>query len=373
MRAEVFKDNKLLRCGYTTGTCAAAAAKAAAAMLLGREKIENIAVVTPDGTRLMLDIEDINSDKYGVSCAVRKDSGDDPDVTNGILIYARVCKTASGIEIDGGEGIGRVTREGLNQPVGAAAINSTPRQCIKKGVEEICKSFGYSGGIKVVIYAPDGRETAEKTLNSALGIIGGISILGTSGIVEPMSEDALKSTIELEIKMKSRKNGYIAAVPGHYGEVFAENELGLNGENIVTMSNYIGCTIDYCNEQNVKGLLLVGHIGKLVKLGAGIMDTHSKNGDARAEIMAAACIRAGADIELVKAVLECITTDEAIGIIKKQGLLDEVMTQIINKAERYLKRRAYDMPIGAVIFSDKYGFLGKTENADKLIKLLNEV
>ena len=199
MKSFITKDGKQLRRGFTTGSCAAAAAKAATAMLLGEKEINTVRLVTPKGTGLDLDITDILISDDSVSCAVVKDSGDDPDVTNGIKVYAAVERAGSGIEIDGGEGVGRVTRPGLDQPVGAAAINSTPRKMIAEAVREIAEKHNYSGGFKVTVSVPEGIEIAKKTFNGRLGIEGGISILGTTGIVEPMSDEAVVETIRTEL------------------------------------------------------------------------------------------------------------------------------------------------------------------------------
>ena len=197
MKEFVMRDGKKLRLGYTTGSCAAAAAKAAAWMLLSGSKKETIRLLTPKGMELALAVENIHLSPDCVRCAIRKDSGDDPDITRDTLIYAEVRKTETvGIVIDGGQGIGRVTKPGLDQPVGAAAINSVPRRMIQENVEEVCGLFGYTGGLYVMISAPDGETLAKKTFNPRLGIEGGISILGTTGIVEPMSEQALVDAIQ---------------------------------------------------------------------------------------------------------------------------------------------------------------------------------
>ena len=199
----VVKQNKRLRCGYTTGSCAAAAAKAAAELLLGGENPEQVELLTPKGILLTLTPEDCRRGETWAGCAIRKDGGDDPDATNGILVYARVEQdNGSEILIDGGTGVGRITLPGLEQPVGAAAINRVPRAMIQNAVEEICEAYDYRGGLRVVISVPQGEEIAQKTFNPRLGIQGGISILGTTGIVEPMSETALIKSIEVEMGVR---------------------------------------------------------------------------------------------------------------------------------------------------------------------------
>ena len=203
MEQYIEKDGKRLRLGYTTGSCAAAAAKAAAWMLLTGRRKETITLDTPKGIRLELAVREITMHADSVSCAIEKDSGDDPDVTKGTLIFASVRRTDEpGVHIDGGEGVGRVTKRGLDQPVGNAAINSVPRQMIRENVEEVMALTDSSGGLDVVISAPEGETLAKKTFNPRLGIVGGISILGTTGIVEPMSEAALVETIRVELRQR---------------------------------------------------------------------------------------------------------------------------------------------------------------------------
>ena len=169
----IIKNNKKLHYGYTTGSCAAAAAKAAVYMLLGGRKIERVDLRTPKGILLHLSIQDIHMEPSRVSCAVQKDGGDDPDATHGLLIYAEVTLTETpGVHVDGGKGVGRVTKKGLEQPVGAAAINKVPRAMIEGAVREAAEEFEYQGGFSVVISVPKGEETARKTFNPRLGIQG---------------------------------------------------------------------------------------------------------------------------------------------------------------------------------------------------------
>ena len=199
---EIWYEQKKLKTGYTTGSCAAAATKAALEMLLSGNEIQNISLLTPNQTELYLEVKDISIARDWVSCGIQKDSGDDPDVTNGICVYARVEKqSGTEIIIDGGIGVGRVTRKGLEQSIGQAAINKVPREMIIKEVKEQCAKYGYHQGLSIVVSVPEGVELAKKTFNPRLGIEGGISILGTTGIVQPMSEKALTDTIFLEMKM----------------------------------------------------------------------------------------------------------------------------------------------------------------------------
>lgn len=371
MEKYTFKNNKMLRYGYTTGSCAAAASKAAAIMLFRKCNIHSITIMTPKGMGLNMEVLDITMGDGYVSCAIKKDSGDDPDATDGILIYSKVSKTEHGqIEIDGGIGVGRVTRPGLEQPVGSAAINRVPRQMICQEVMDVCNEFEYSQGMKVEISIPDGIEIAKRTFNPRLGIEGGISVLGTSGIVEPMSEAALIDTIKVEMKMlkTSGKNDILVTL-GNYGENFSINELNIDIADGVKCSNFIGETIDYAVELELKSILFVGHIGKLVKVAGGIMNTHSKNADARMELLMAAAIEAGISLESAKKILSCITTDEAIHILQEEENVDKTMQILVDKMQFYMRKRGYEkVDIEVIIFSNEFGLLGKTNLADNLAK-----
>lgn len=370
----VIKNNKKLRMGYTTGSCAAGAAKAAAYMLLNRREIGTVSLVTPKGIELSLELLDIHKEEGYVSCAVRKDGGDDPDATNGILVYARVEKTSEpGILVDGGEGVGRVTKPGLEQPVGSAAINRVPRLMIRQGIEEICEAAGYTGGISVVISIPEGASVAQKTFNPRLGIVGGISVLGTSGIVEPMSEAALIRSIQVEMNMLTADGArYLLITPGNYGQAFVREQMHLDLEKAMKCSNFVGETIDMAVESGVKGILFVAHIGKFIKVAGGIMNTHSRCADSRAELMAAFALRAGATLEQAKAILDTLTTEEAVALLEQYGLKEAVMPLIVERIIYYLDHRAYGrLELGLVLFSNEHGLLGMTENAREMIgKLL---
>lgn len=380
----IYKNQKKLRCGYTTGTCAAAAVKAALEMLFTDETEEKVTLMTPKGVELSLQISGISTSveelleisKYPepqsriVTCAIQKDSGDDADVTNGIHIYASVWKISKGIDIDGGIGIGRVTEHGLDQPKGYAAINSVPRKMIAEQVQHEIEAYGYEGGIQVVISAPEGVALANRTFNPRLGIKGGISILGTSGIVEPMSEKALVDTIRTEIQQKTVQGKKdLLIVPGNYGEQFLKETLKIDVEKAVKCSNFIGETIDMAYEFQVRSLLLVGHIGKLVKLGAGIMNTHSKMADGRMEVLASCAVLADVPVDEIKEILKSLTTDEVIAILIRNHALEKTMAILMKRIEEQLEHRAYEgLEIGAITFSKQYGLLGMTSKAEQLLR-----
>ena len=230
------KNNRKMRFGYTTGSCAAGAAKAAVSMLLKGGTVKTVELMTPKGILLNLEILHIEKGIGQVSCAVKKFAGDDPDVTDGIEVFVKAEKTNfSGIRIEGGKGVGRVTKRGLEQPVGSPAINQVPRSMILREAEEICSETDYEGGLLLTVSIPQGEEIAGRTFNPRLGIEGGISVLGTSGIVEPMSEAALIKSIEVEMRQKVENGAaYLLVTPGNYGASFLREHMDLpSGEHEV--------------------------------------------------------------------------------------------------------------------------------------------
>ena len=367
----VYVGGKRLRRGFTTGSCAAAASKAAVQMLLSGSRVEYVDLVTPKGIPIHVPVEDISVSPDSVSCAVRKDGGDDADDTNGALVYAKVSrKVSEGIEVDGGVGVGRVTRRGLDQPVGNAAINRVPRSMIKEAVEDVCGAYGHIGGISVEISVPEGERIAERTFNSRLGIVGGISILGTSGIVEPMSETALLGSIKAEMKVfMAPGRRYLLTVPGNYGKDFLASYPDLEGQQPVECSNFIGDFLDMAVELGAEGVLLVGNLGKLVKLAGGIMNTHSRNADSRMEILASNAVMAGADAETARRVMGCVSTDDALEVLSEKGLVGPTMDVLIPKMEFHMNHRVKGaLKVAAITFSSEFGVLGETPSARELLK-----
>ena len=374
MKEYVIRDGKRLRMGYTTGSCAAAAAKAAAWMLLSGRRKETIRLMTPKGMELTLAVRDIRLSPDCVSCAIRKDSGDDPDITRDTLIYAEVRKTEdAGIVIDGGQGVGRVTKPGLDQPVGAAAINSVPRRMIGENVSEVCALLGYSGGLRVVISAPEGEMLAKKTFNPRLGIVGGISILGTTGIVEPMSEQALVDTIRVELRQR-RESGadYVLLSPGNYGADYIKDAMGIDPATAVMTSNFIGDTLEMCRELGFHGALLIGHIGKLVKLAGGMWNTHSRYGDCRMDILAACAAAEGLHGAAAEELLQCATCDDALRLLKENDCFDAVLRRLAARIGTMMQYKSGEMEAGAILFSKEYGYLCQTQGAAELLRRIRE-
>lgn len=495
MNEFVFKNQKKLRCGLTTGTCAAACAQAAMLRLLTGQVLSEVTVRLPESRKWVRESiaeasvhEEISEngerretrqdsdgmsqlqqagsveDSTGSSAqrvtlsvyptadggfATRKDAGDDPDVTNGteIRAYIQVCDVASmpagafvsangRLYLTGGEGVGRVTKPGLEQAIGQSAINRVPRQMIFDAVQQVLEDFGEDACTTcylITISVPAGAELAQRTFNPMLGIDGGISILGTTGIVEPMSEAAIVATIETSIRQvlamedvavsgaeKLRKEevsasqkpeaseeqtevdeaaGWprasashedqavsadsgrkedgdigrrarrILAVPGNYGQRYVEQQLGLRGVPVVEVSNYIGEAIDLAVSYGATDFLLVGNVGKLVKLAAGIMNTHSRVADGRWEIFAAHLALCGGTRAQVVAMREATTTEEMLTRLEEMGLRVPVMASIMGEIEAHMAHRIRgQMDFGVIVYSERFGRVGETAGAERLLE-----
>ncbi|MCM1334475.1 MAG: cobalt-precorrin-5B (C(1))-methyltransferase CbiD [Bacteroides sp.] len=374
MEGSVYRGGRMLRLGFTTGSCAALAAKAAARALITGETPDFSEIVTPNGTPLRVRVEEAAISDGFASCAVKKDGGDDPDATNGLLIFAEVSRIPSGVEITGGVGIGRVTKTGLDQPVGEYAINSVPRRMIAAAIEEVAEKYETRGGFRVTIYAPEGAEVAKKTYNPRMGIEGGISVIGTTGIVEPMSNAALIETIRLEEKMR-RAEGHksLLLTLGNYSGNFIAEKMPFALGKSVKCSNFIGEALDAAIELGFKNALIVGHIGKLVKLGAGIMNTHSGQADGRMDVLVTCGVLAGADVGLLKKLPDCATTDAALALLSGDEAFRRTLDILAERAAFYLNARVKNaLTVGAVMFSDKHGVVVKTPSYDRLFREIAE-
>lgn len=383
-----------MRYGFTTGSCAAAAAKAAAYMLLSGRKKTEITIETPKGIPYTARILEISRSEREVSCAVKKDGGDDPDITSGALIFAKAAFDSAHemsvttnnrriiqenelprhaqVIIDGGQGVGRVTKPGLDQPVGNAAINHVPREMIEREVLQVCQVMDYRGTLFVEISVPDGEKLAEKTFNPRLGIVGGISILGTSGIVEPMSTQAILDTIRVELRQqRALGREEVVISPGNYGLDFLKNTYHYDLDKSVKCSNFIGLTIDMAVEEGFKRLLLAGHIGKLIKVAGGIMNTHSREADCRMELLTAFAVKCGVNAKDAGKILECVTTEEAVRILQECGKCREVMDYAMERILFYLDKRAQGkLAIECIMYANEFGALAKSKEAEAWFTLL---
>lgn len=370
----VRSGQKLLRCGYTTGTCAALAARGAAELLLSGAVPRTLQLVTPKGWPVQVLPAVCRMEGDAALCGVEKDAGDDCDITDGMTVQAVVSRTdGAGILIDGGEGVGRVTRPGLDQPVGAAAINSVPRRMIGEEVRDVCRRFGYTGGLRVEIRIPGGAEAAQKTFNLKLGIEGGLSVLGTSGVVEPMSEQALVDTIGLEIRQAAAQSKRLILTPGNYGADFLHaNGLDSLGVPVVKCSNFIGDALDMAAAEGIETLLLVGHMGKLVKLAGGVMNTHSRWADCRTELICAHAAVCGAGQDFCTALLAAPTTDACLELLDKAGLREAVLQRLVEAMAGHVQRRAGEnCRAGIMMFSNQYGLLGLSDTAKEILAQWN--
>ena len=375
MEQMTYQGGQALRRGWTTGSCAAAAAQAATMLLLTGVAPAEIALQTPVGITFHLPVEQPRWEDGAAVCTVRKDAGDDPDVTNGVRISAAMRRVESGVSIEGGAGVGRVTQPGLSVPVGEAAINPAPRAQITAAVEHVARENGYAGGFSVVISAENGAELAKQTYNEHLGVVGGISILGTSGVVEPMSEKALLDTIRLELDSRYAAGQRIAFLcPGNYGADFSRDTLGLDLEQAVKCSNFIGNTLDYAAFRGFADILLVGHAGKLVKLAAGVMNTHSSVADGRQEIFTAHAALCGAGRATLEGLMDAVSVDACIDLLNKDGLRDAVLARIGAAIEKRLALRLRGKARAEfIMFTGKYGILAQSSGARALCERLKEI
>ena len=380
MEEYVYIDGKKYRRGYTTGSCATAASKAATYMLLTKKKIKTINIDTPKGIPLTLDVQNISLNNDYVECSIKKDGGDDIDATHTMDIYAKAeiidRENGEDIIVCGGYGIGVVTKKGLSVEVGKAAINPTPMKMINYEIrkvigEDISATLGEGKSLKITISAPKGEEIAKKTFNPRLGIIGGISIIGTTGIVEPMSDEGWKKSLSIELKMKKEQGlDKIILVPGNHGEQFIREKLNLDMKYVVRTSNFIGYMLKEAQRMGYKKILMAGHIGKFIKLSAGIFNTHSKVADTRSEILISNLALMKAPYDLLEKINECLTAEEAVEVINENNyteFYDKVSNKCRYKVKQYLGDD--DTEVEVIMFSMDKTLLGKSDNTDSLVEV----
>lgn len=381
MEEYVYIDGKKYRRGYTTGSCAAAASKAATYMLITQKKIESVNIDTPKGIYLTLKPGNIEINKEYAICSIQKDGGDDIDATHTMDIFAKaemIDRENEGedIYVTGGIGVGTVTKKGLKVEVGKSAINPVPMNMIKTEIRKVLGTdlntyIDKTKTLKITIYAPQGVEIAKKTFNPRLGIVGGISILGTSGIVEPMSDEGWKKSLSIELEMK-RAQGLdkIILVPGNHGEEFIREHLKIDMNNCVRMSNFVGYMLNEAKRLGFKKILMAGHIGKFIKLSAGIFNTHSKVADARSEILISNLALMKAPYDLLEKINECLTAEEAVEVINENNyteFYDKVSNKCRYKVKQYLGDD--DTEVEVIMFSMDKTLLGKSDNTDSLVEV----
>jgi len=377
----IVQNGKKLRYGYTTGSTTAGACKSAVEIYFNKENLSTIEIETPKGWDLILDVEKTeigieNGIKF-VKTSIIKDAGDDPDATDKIEIFAKVkevdeiletkenfINSSRTISILGGVGVGKVTKKGLQVEIGKPAINPVPQKMIFHEVEKVLPK---GKKIEITIDIPEAVEIGKKTFNPKLGIIGGISILGTTGIVKPMSEEAFKDSILLELKISLEENprDTVIITPGNYGKKFLVDKLGVNSKEILVMSNFMGFILDNIHMLGVKKIILVGHIGKLIKVAGGIFHTHSKISDGRMEILGANALLCGEAPSDVIKIINSNTTEEGLSYLKLEKTNKAIAKKIKEKCE---KRMFEEVEVEVLTFSFDYGELARTEGFDKIIE-----
>jgi len=368
MEQTLVRDGKELKYGYTTGTCATGAALAAVMLLENGNAPAAVTVTTPKGWPVIMEVLQPHRGSDWAETTIRKDAGDDPDVTHQHLITARVQRNSSGqVVFKGGTGVGTVTKPGLQIPVGEPAINPVPRKMIEEALKPFMKdSFGYT----VTISVPEGEQLALKTFNPRLGIVGGISIIGTSGIVEPMSEEALKESLAIDLNMKKAAgHTRIVMTPGNYGRDLGLT-LGIPEEIVVKTSNFAGYMLDRAAEMGFKEILWVGHLGKLVKIAAGIFQTHSSIADGRLETLAAWAGSEGASQELIQGILHSNTTEEAVSLLYQADMAPVFAIIARRVSERSRERVRGEISVGTILFTLEKGVIGMDDNGKGLLEAI---
>ena len=355
-------NGKKLRYGFTTGSAATAAAKSAAEFLINGNYSENVEIILPTNEKLLIETKTLEIiDDYSI-CSIIKDAGDDPDITNGIEIFAKVRKIERNeIKIIGGIGVGKVTKKGLAIEIGDWAINPVPRQMIRENLSEYIKDKNF--GLEVEISVPNGEEIAKRTLNEKLGVIGGISILGTTGIVKPMSEEAFKKSLDVELEVLLAEIGKKEVIFsfGNYGKKYAIEKLGINEKEILITSNFIGYMLESAANKGVQSIKIIGNIGKVIKVAGGIFHTHNRVADGRLEILASNALLCGESTENLIKIMNSNTTEEAINYIENRDVFRLLSSKVKEKCESYIKRCGKEIKVEVLIFSNEIGELGRSD------------
>ena len=360
----LYFHGKKLRYGYTTGSSATAATKAALMYLLddGKHDIPEVTIKLPSGNSLTISVNSLEKKENSILASVIKDGGDDPDVTHGLEIYSKVSlRNDSKINIFGGIGVGKVTKKGLPVAPGNSAINPVPLKMIRETVEEMLPE---GLGADVEIFVPKGEETAKKTLNAKLGIIGGISILGTTGIVKPMSEESWKASLAIELKMalENAGNGEAIFLFGNRGKQYLSDNFEDNTSQAIVISNFVGYMFDRACEFEAKKIYFIGELGKFVKVAGGIFHTHSRVSDAKMEILTANALLVGESTENMKKIMASNTTEEATKYIEKTEVYNLLAEKAKQKCEEYCRRNGWELEVETLIISAEKEVLGNSRH-----------
>ena len=358
------KPQGKLRTGFTTGSCATASSKAAALAIINQKTISNVDVLLPKRDRINIKINSCEFTKNNARCSVIKDGGDDPDVTHGAEIFVDLSLTnnVGTVEIDGGNGVGRVTKPGLGLEIDSAAINPTPKKMILENVQEVAEEILKENGIKVLISVPKGKELATKTDNPRIGILNGISILGTSGIVIPYSTASFAAAIRQQIDVVSSMNDEeVVLTTGGRSEDFAREIIKLPDHSFIQMGDFSGYTIQQCAKKSLKKAYVAGFIGKLAKMAAGVKQTHVKGGKVDMKFLSELAKRCNADSETIRKILGANTARNVQEIIMEDnvnGFFDEITKETCNQMRQHSEEK---IPVEVILFD----FDGKVLSRDK--------
>ena len=355
---------KELRGGYTTGACMAAGVKAALLYEKG-EKCDTLELKALDDTILTIPVKAVRRTEEGICAEIIKDAGDDPDITNGVSVFTTVrhLPQGSGIVFRAGEGIGTVTKPGLSVPVGEPSINPGPRKLTQNVVEEV---LGVGADLEVTVSIPAGKELCKQTLNPVLGVVGGISVVGTTGVLRPMSEEGFKNSLvpQIDVALAAGLDTQVF-VPGKIGETLAVKH-GIPKEAIVQTSNFIGFMLEAAAERGVKRVLLFGHIGKLAKVAAGVFYTHNRIGDARLEAIGAYAAAAGMPAEGIQRILNATTTEDALTVLEEYKYM-HVCNTLAERASARAERFVFNkLTVGTVLATMQGTILGMDEHAKEM-------
>lgn len=360
--AEQQESKEKLRTGFTTGTASAASSKAAILAIINQKKIESVEVTLPKGNSIPIKIHSCEFSDSRAKCSVIKDAGDDPDVTHGaeIVVELSLIPNVNQIEIDGGEGVGVVTKPGLGLEINKAAINPTPKKMIIDNVNEVAKDVLVKNGIKIIIYVPKGKELALKTDNPRLGIVGGISILGTSGIVIPYSTASFAAAVRQNLDVSlAMGNDIVVLSTGGRSEEFARKIVDLPEHSFVQMGDFAGYTIQQCAKKKIKKAYVVGFIGKLAKMAAGVKQTHVKGSKVDMNLLAEIAEKCNADSQTIEQIRKANTARHVQDIVmehKVEGFFDKVCGLVYKHMRNHSEEK---VPIDVILFDFDGKILGR--------------
>ena len=358
------KSKGKLRTGFTTGTCATAASKAGILAIINQQSLNNVDVILPKRDKINIQINSCNFSKDNAQCSVIKDGGDDPDVTHGAEIFVDISltDTIGSIEIDGGKGVGRVTKPGLGLEIGTAAINPTPKKMILENIQEVGEEVLGKNGIKIVVSVPTGEELAKKTDNPRIGILDGISILGTSGIVIPYSTASFAAAIRQQIDVVSSMNDEeVVLTTGGRSEDFAREIIKLPDHSFIQMGDFSGYTIQQCAKKSLKKAYVAGFIGKLAKMAAGVKQTHVKGGKVDMKFLSELAKRCDADPETIRKILGANTARNVQEIVIEDsvdGFFDEITKETCNQMRQHSEEK---IPVEVILFNFDGNILSRYE------------